>query len=230
MGYIGEGVREAVRLILSLDGEVYRTVLLSLRVSLGATLVASVLGLPLGLVIGLNDFPCKRVFVTFCNTLQSIPTVVVGLFVYCLLSQRGPLGSQGLLFTPTAMAIAQALLALPIILSLSIYAVQGIDPRVRLTVMTLGGGVIRQAATILSEARGAFMGGIVAGFGRVIAEVGAAMMVGGNIKGYTRIMTTAIALETAKGEFPFAIALGLILLFVSLCVNTIFHYLQGNGR
>ena len=227
MDYLWEGIKEAIRLIISLDNEVSRTVLLSLRISLTATLLASLVGIPLGFLIGTREFFLKRPVITFFNTLLSLPTVVVGLFLYSLLSKRGPLGLLDLLFTPSAMVLGQFILASPIIVALAISAIQMVDPRVKITAMTLGAGPLRTMLAVLSEARFALTGAVIAGFGRVIAEVGAAMMVGGNIKGYTRIMTTAIALETAKGEFAFALSLGFILLFVAFSVNILFHYFQG---
>ena len=226
MEYLWKGVTEAIRLIISLDGEVFRTVLLSLRISLAATLLASLIGVPLGFLISAHEFPFKRPIITVFNTLLSLPTVVVGLFLYSLLSRRGPLGLLGLLFTPTAMVIGQFILATPIIVALTISAIQSMDPRAKMTAMTLGAGAVQTALTVLSEARFALTAAVIAGFGRVIAEVGTAMMVGGNIKGYTRIMTTAIALETSKGEFAFALSLGIILLTVAFSINVLFHYLQ----
>jgi tungstate transport system permease protein len=227
MDYLWEGIKEAIRLIISVDNEVCRTVLLSLRISLTATLLASVLGIPLGFLIGTREFFLKRPVITFFNTLLSLPTVVVGLFLYSLLSKRGPLGLLNLLFTPSAMVLGQFILAIPIIVALTVSAIQALDPRVKWTAMTLGAGPVRTAMAVFSEARFALTGAVIAGFGRVIAEVGVAMMVGGNIKGYTRIMTTAIALETSKGEFAFALSLGFILLTVAFSVNILFHYFQG---
>ncbi len=226
MEYLWGGIQGAAVLIIGLDSEVFRTVLLSLRISLTATLIASLVGIPLGFLISTHEFPLKRPTITFFNTLLSLPTVVVGLFLYSLLSRRGPLGPLSLLFTPTAMVIGQFILATPIIVALTIAAIQAMDPRAKITAMTLGAGPFRTALTVLSEARFALTAAVIAGFGRVIAEVGTAMMVGGNIRGYTRIMTTAIALETAKGEFAFALSLGFILLFVAFSINILFHYLQ----
>ncbi|OGP54937.1 MAG: ABC transporter permease [Deltaproteobacteria bacterium RBG_13_52_11] len=226
MEYLWEGIKEAIRLIISVDHEVCRTVLLSLRISLTATALASFVGIPLGFLISTHEFPLKRPTITFFNTLLSLPTVVVGLFLYSLLSRQGPLGPLSLLFTPPAMVIGQFILATPIIVALTISAIQVMDPRVKWTAMTLGAGPVRTALTVFAESRFALIGAVIAGFGRVIAEVGAAMMVGGNIKGYTRIMTTAIALETSKGEFAFALSLGFILLAVAFSVNILFHYFQ----
>ena len=226
MEYLWGGIKGAVLLIISLDAEIFRTVLLSLRISLASTLIASLIGIPLGFLISTHEFPFKRFTITVFNTLLSLPTVVVGLFLYSLLSRKGPFGPLGLLFTPTAMVIGQCILATPIIVALTITAIQAMDPRAKITAMTLGAGSFRTALTVLSEARFALTAAVIAGFGRVIAEVGTAMMVGGNIKGYTRTMTTAIALETAKGEFAFGLALGCILLFVAFSINILFHYFQ----
>jgi len=229
MGYILGGIEDALKLILSLDRDVFSTVLLSLRVSATATLFSSLVGVPLGFVIGSGEFPGKKLLVTIFNTLMAFPTVVIGLLVYSFISRQGPLGPLGLLFTPQAMVIGQFILATPIIVALTISATQGIDRRVKLTAMTLGAGPLRTATTILSEARFALMAAVIAGFGRVIAEVGCAMMVGGNIRGYTRTMTTAIALETAKGEFGFGLSLGFILLVVAFSMNILLHWLQSEG-
>jgi tungstate transport system permease protein len=226
MEYILEGIRQAVRLIFSLDREIFSIVLLSLKISTISIFLSSLAGVPVGFIIGTNEFREKKLLVTIFNTLMAFPTVVVGLLVYSFISRQGPLGPLGLLFTPQAMVIGQFILATPIIVALTISATQGIDPRVKLTAMTLGASPLRTATTILSEARFALMAAVIAGFGRVIAEVGCAMMVGGNIRGYTRTMTTAIALETSKGEFGFGLSLGLILLAVAFSVNILLHWLQ----
>ena len=229
MEYIVEGIWQAIRLIFSLDIEIFSIVLLSLKVSTIATCLSSLLGVPVGFIIGTSEFRGKKLLVTIFNTLMAFPTVVIGLLVYSFISRQGPLGPLGLLFTPQAMVIGQFILATPIIVALTISATQGIDRRVKLTAMTLGAGPFRTATTILSEARFALMAAVIAGFGRVIGEVGCAMMVGGNIRGYTRTMTTAIALETAKGEFGFGLSLGFILLVVAFSVNILLHWLQSEG-
>jgi len=167
--------------------------------------------------------------ITFFNTLLSFPTVVVGLLVFAFISRQGPLGFLGILFSPTAMIIGQFILAIPIITALTIAAVQGVDRRVRLTALTLGANRMQTSITVLNEARFALMAAIIAGFGRIVGEVGAAIMLGGNIRHYTRTITTAIALETSKGEFGFAIALGIILMIVSFAVNILFRYFQQRG-
>lgn len=230
MDYLWEGIRGAILLIVNFDAEVFDTVGRSLYISLTATAFASCTGIPLGFLIASHEFPGKRATVTVFNTLLSLPTVVVGLFLYSILSNRGPLGPLDLLFTPKAMIIGQFVLATPIIVALTISAIQSVDPRVRITALSLGAGWVRVALTVFSEARFALMAAVVAGFGRIIAEVGCAIMVGGNIRGFTRTMTTAIALETAKGEFGLGLALGTILLVVAFSVNVVFHAVQAKGR
>jgi len=230
MEFIGEGFRSAFLLIFSFDREVFAITFLTLLVSTTATLFASLLGVPLGFAVGTQEFRGRRLTITLFNTLLSLPTVVVGLFVFSLISRQGPFGFLGLLFTPTAMVIGQFVVALPIITAFTIAAVQGIDRRVRDTALTLGATRIQTTLTVLSEARFALMAAIIAGFGRVIGEVGAAIMLGGNIRNYTRTITTTIALETSKGEFGFAIALGIILMGVAFPVNILFRYLQQRGN
>ena len=227
MDYIFTGVWKAFGLIFSLDREVFNIAILSLWVSSMATVFASLAGIPVGFVIGINSFLGKRALITLFNTLMAFPTVVVGLLLYSVISRQGPLGPLGMLFTPWAMVMGQFILATPIVIALTISATQGIDPRVRLTALSMGADTLQTALTILSESRFALLSAVIAGFGRVITEVGCALMVGGNIRGYTRTMTTAIALETSKGEFAFALALGFVLLMVALMVNVFFHWLQG---
>jgi len=226
MDYIYQGIWKALELILAGDREVFHTALLSLRISSVAILFASLVGIPLGFIIATNDFLGKRALITVFNTLMALPTVVVGLLVYSLISRQGPLSPLGLLFTPGAMIIGQVILASPIVVSLTISAIQAVDPKVRLTALTLGANSWQTAWSIFSEARFPLMAAVIAGFGRVIAEVGCALIVGGNIRGYTRTMTTAIALEVGKGEFSFALALGFILLTLAFSINLCFHYLQ----
>ncbi|MGB2783235.1 MAG: ABC transporter permease [Atribacterota bacterium] len=226
MDFIIEGIQKALQLIFSLDREIINIVLLSLRVSLTAIILASFLGIPLGFLMAVKDYWGKRFSVALVNTLLALPTVVIGLIVYSLISRRGPLGVFGLLYSPSAMIIGQFILATPIIIALTHSAVQGVDKRIRNTALTLGATETQSAWMVIKEARYAVLAAVITGFGRVIAEVGAAMMLGGNIKGSTRIMTTAIALETAKGEFGFAIALGIILLLIALVANILLHYFQ----
>lgn len=220
------GMWKALGLIFSLDREIFSISLLSLKVSTIAIFLSSLVGVPLGFIIGSGQFWGKKGLTAIFNTLMALPTVVVGLLVYSLISRQGPLGPLELLFTPKAMVIGQFILATPIIVALTISATQAIDPRVKITAMTLGAGPLRTAVTVLSEAKFALLAAVVAGFGRVIGEVGCALMVGGNIRGYTRTITTAISLETAKGEFAFGLALGFILLTVAFVVNILLHWLQ----
>ena len=226
MNYISEGFLTAIKLIISFDSDVYEVVFLSLRVSIIAAILSSLVGMPLGFLIATKEFRGKKITITVFNTLMALPTVVVGLFVYSLISRKGPLGVLDLLFTPRAIIIGEFILATPIIIALSISAIQGIDSRVKATAMTLGANPFQVAIAIVSEARFAILAAIIAGYGRVIAELGSALMLGGNIKGYTRTMATAIGLETSKGEFGFAIAIGFILLIVAFSINISLQYIQ----
>jgi len=226
MEYLSDGFVRAVMLIIQLDREIFTITFISLRISTIAILLSSIISVPLGFVIGIHSFKGRGLLITLLNTLMAFPTVVVGLLVYSMVSNKGPLGPLGLLFTPTAMIIGQFILATPIITALTIAAVQGIDPRIRKTATALGANTFQSALTTVSEARFAIIASIVAGFGRIIGEVGASMMLGGNIRGYTRNIPTAIALETSKGEFSFGLALGFILLTVALVINFLLRFLQ----
>ncbi|MCX6339008.1 MAG: ABC transporter permease [Candidatus Aureabacteria bacterium] len=226
MSYLIDGFREALRLILHCNPEVLGISLVSIKIATASTLIASAVGVPLGFSIASREFHGKGLVITVFNTLLALPTVVVGLMVYSVLSRQGPLGSLNLLFTPLAMIIGQFVLALPIITALSISAVQHVDTRARDTALTLGASERQAARVVLSEGRFALFAAIIAGFGRVFAEVGVSMMLGGNIRFYTRNIPTAIALETGRGEFALAIALGLILLAVAFGINILFQCLQ----
>jgi tungstate transport system permease protein len=228
--YLWEGFTTALKLIFTLDSEVINCTLVSLKVSSIAVLLASLVALPLSFVIVINEFRGKRAVITLFDTLMAMPTVVVGLFVFSFISRQGPLGVLGLLFTPAAMIIGQFILSTPLITALSISALQGVDPRVRITALALGARSYYVTLTLMREARFAIVAAIIAGFGRIIGEVGSAMMLGGNIRGYTRTITTAIALETSKGQFSLGLALGIILLIVALSVNVILRYLQHKTR
>jgi tungstate transport system permease protein len=230
MDYILEAFLGALRLILSLDREIFTIALLSLRVAGTATVLATLLGVPLAYVIATRNFPGKSAVLTTFNTLMALPTVVVGLFCYSFLSRRGPLGFLDLLFTPAGVIVGDVILAFPLVLALTIAAVNAVDPRARLTALALGATSWQTSWVVLLEARYALMAAVINGFGRVVAEVGSAMMLGGNIRGYTRTLTTAIALETSKGEFAFGMALGLILLTLALTVNLVFRRLQEVSR
>lgn len=213
-------------LILACDREVLQAVWTSLYTSGCAIVLAAFFGIPGGLLIGLSSFQGKRLVITGLNTLMALPTVVVGLVVYGMLSRQGPLGDWGLLFTPMAMIIGQTILATPIVANYTLAAVNGADNRIISTAMTLGAGPLQAVLQLLKEVRFGIMAAVIAGFGRVIAEVGVAMMLGGNIRGYTRTMTTSIALETSKGEFAFGLALGIILMTVALLVNLFLNLVQ----
>jgi len=199
--------------------EIFEIMGVSLRVSLCATALATLVSVPAGFALAVASFRGKRGLVTVINTLMALPTVVVGLLVYILLSRSGPLGFLGILYTPTAIIVGQFILALPIITALTYTAVSSVDERVRKTAESLGASPLQASWTVLAEGRLGIIAAVFAGFGRVIAEVGSAIMVGGNIRGYTRTMTTTITLETAKGNFVLGLTLGLILLVVALSIN-----------
>lgn len=199
--------------------EVFEVMGVSLRVSLAATALATLVSVPLGFLLSVSEFRAKRAVVGVINTLMALPTVVVGLLVYILLSRSGVFGFLNILYTPSAIVVGQFILALPIITALTYAAASGVDARVRKTAESLGASPAQAAWMVLKEARLGIVAAVIAGFGRVIAEVGSAVMVGGNIRGYTRTMTTTIALETSKGNFALGITLGLILLVVALSIN-----------
>ena len=211
------------------DSEVYGIALLTLKVAVVATIISCAVGLPLGYFLA-TRFWGRRAALTVVNTALAFPTVVVGLLLYGLLSRRGPLGSLGWLYTWQAIVVGDVLLALPIAAALSAAAIQGVDARIRRTAQTLGAGGLRTAWTVSREARFALAAVITAAFGQVVAEVGAAMIVGGNIRGSTRTLTTAVALYTSQGDFGLALALGLILLIMALLVNVALQVLQGRGH
>jgi tungstate transport system permease protein len=229
MDFLAEGLRRALALLLSGDAEVFGIALLTLKVAVVATIVACGIGLPLGYLLATRRFWGRRAALTTVNTALAFPTVVVGLLLYGLLSRRGPLGGLGWLYTWQAIVIGDVLLALPIAAALSAAAVQGVDPRVRRTALTLGAGRWLTAWTVAREARFALAAVITAAFGQVVAEIGAAMIVGGNIRGSTRTLTTAVALYTSQGDFGLALALGLVLIAMALVVNVALQVLQGKG-
>ena len=220
----------ALYLVGSLDAEMISIVLVSLKISTTSTMIASVMGIPIGFLIAFNSFPGKRLVTTILNTLLALPTVVIGLFVYSFIARKGLFGSLGLLYTQMAIVIGQTLLILPIVATFTIAAISRIDARYRKTALTLGASGFQTAVAIFKEARFGIIAAVIAAFGRVIAEVGISMMLGGNARGFTRTMTTAMALEYDKGEFTLAIALGIILLVVSFGINLLFHSLQGRSR
>ncbi len=219
MELIWEGVRQALWLLLTGDREVLAVTALSLQVSGAATAVSLVLGIPVGTLIGLTRFPGRGLVVSLVNTGMGLPPVVVGLFVSIFLWRTGPLGFLELLYTPAAMVIAQVVIATPIVTGLTLAAVQQIPPEFRLQMLGLGASRLQLLGVLLREARLPMLAAVMAGFGGVISEIGASMMVGGNIRGQTRVLTTATVLETSKGNFDVAIALSLLLLAITFLVN-----------
>ncbi len=229
MDTIIESFTKAFLLIFNLDRELLGIIFLSLQVSGTALVIASVIAIPAGSVIGLKKFPGRGFIISVLNTFMGLPPVVVGLFLYLMLSRSGPFGFLSLLYTPSAMIMAQTVLAFPIVASLCHSAVVNVDPIIAQASLTLGATTYQKAITIVKEARYGIISGIIAGFGRVMAEVGAILIVGGNIAGYTRVMTTTIALETDKGNFELALALGIILLLISLMINAVIFTTQRKG-
>ncbi|HEY6807517.1 MAG TPA: ABC transporter permease [Gemmatimonadales bacterium] len=229
MEFLADGLRRAAALIASGDAEVLGIAFLTLKIALIATAVACGLGIPLGFALAARPFWGRRAAFALANTALAIPTVVVGLLLYAALSRRGPLGGLGWLYTWQAIAIGDVLLALPIAVALSAAAVQAVDPRVRRTAQTLGASRWRTGWTVAREARFALAAVITAAFGHVVAEIGSAMIVGGNIRGATRTLTTAVALSASQGDFGLALALGAVLLALALIVNVALQVLQGKG-
>lgn len=219
MDVLGEGIADAWRLLISGDADTWRITLLTLRVSATATLVALLVGLPLGAAVALRHFPGRRLALAAANTGMGMPPVVMGLLVTVLLWRSGPLGGFGLLYTPTAMIIAQAAIATPVVTALVAAALQQVDPDFRTQMAGLGATRLRAFVALLAEARLPLLAAGMAGFGAVVSEVGAAMMVGGNIEGETRVLTTAAVLATSRGEFALAIAFGIVLLALAFAVN-----------
>ncbi len=229
MGFFFDSLVSAVYMALALDRELYAIVVVSLKVAGSSTVISSLIGVPLGFVIAFESFRGKRLVITILNTLLALPTVAIGLFVYTLISRRGIFGPLDLLYSQKAIIIGQTILIVPIIATFTIAAISQIDSRYRKTAMTLGANRRQAALVILRETRFGIMAAVVAAFGRVISEIGISMMLGGNAKGFTRTITTAMALEYDKGEFELAIALGIILLALSFSLNLLFNFLQGRG-
>ncbi len=229
MHSISEGFIKAFSLIFNLDRELIGIIGLSLQVSGIALVLATVSGMPVAALMGLKKFPLRGLLISMMNTFMGLPPVVVGLFLYLIVSRSGPLGFLGLLYTPSAMILAQTILAFPIVASLSHAAIVSVDPLIHQASSTLGAKPYQVTLNVVREARYGIMSGIIAAFGRVMAEVGAVLIVGGNIAGYTRVMTTTIALETDKGNFELALALGIILLAISLVINLILFLVQKKG-
>ena len=230
MELLFDSLLSAFWLLVEFNPEFVEIVVVSLKVSFFATLFASVVAIPTGLIIAYSSFPGKRFVLTFLNTLLALPTVVIGLLVYSFISRRGPFGELELLYTQTAIIIGQIILIWPLITTLTIAAINEIDSRYRVTALTLGASWSQMAFTVLKEARYGIVAALVAAYGRVIAEVGISMMLGGNVKGFTRTMTTAMALEYDKGEFVLAVALGITLMSFAFIINMLFYFFQGRIR
>lgn len=226
MDFIVDGIVKAFQLLFQGDRETFSAVLATVQVSSLSMAVSLLVGIPLGYCLGYLDFPGKKSVRTFVDTMLALPTVFIGLLVYAFISNRGPLGEFGLLFTLSGIAIGQAILALPIVIALTATAVESLDHSLRLTLLSLGASVKQIFLTILWEARLGLLVAAVTATGRVLTEVGISMMVGGNIKWHTRTITTAIALETNKGQFATGIALGLVLLTIAFAINISLSFLR----
>ena len=230
MDLILEGIKKAFWLLVTLDPEVLGITFLSLKVSGLATLISLLIGIFVGIAVALARFPGKRIVVSLINTGMGLPPVVVGLFVTIFLWRNGPLGVFGLLYTPAAMIIAQAVIATPIVMGITVAAIQHLPPKLRLQILALGATRMQMMWLLIREARLPLLAAVMAGFGGVISEVGASIMVGGNIKGYSRVLTTATVMETGRGNFEVAIALGIILLLLAYFINLILTHIQQRER
>ena len=230
MDLIIQGIVEAVKLLFSGDPEVLRVTALSLVVSLSGTAISLIIGITLGTVIGLNRFFGRRFVVSLINTGMGAPPVVVGLVVSVMLWRSGPLGILHLMYTPYAMIVAQCIISLPIITGFTMASIQNFDPKLRTQIIALGASRVQMLTLLLRETRLPLLAAVMAGFGSVISEVGASMMVGGNIQGQTRVLTTAIVLENSKGNFGLAIALGIILMILVYLVNLILTVVQQRSK
>jgi tungstate transport system permease protein len=230
MDLIVDGIVKAIHLLVTLDPEVLGITRLTIELSGTATLLSVLLGVALGTAVALNKFPGKKLLVSLVNTGMGLPPVVVGLFVSILLWRSGPLGALGLLYTPTAIIIAQAIIATPIVMGITIGAMQSLAPALRIQILALGATRRQMVWILIKEARLPLMAAVMAGFGGVVSEVGASIMVGGNIKGYTRVLTTATVMETGRGEFDVAIALSIVLLLASLAINYALTLVQQRER
>jgi len=230
MDLILEGIKKAFWLIVTFDPEVMGITLLSLQVSGTATLISLLVGITTGVAVALLKFPGKKIVVSLINTGMGLPPVVVGLFVTIFLWRNGPLGFFGILYTPTAMIIAQTVIAAPIVMGITVAAIQQLSPKLRLQILSLGATRLQMVWILIKEARLPLLAAVMAGFGGVISEVGASIMVGGNIKGYSRVLTTATVMETSRGNFDIAIALGIILLLLAYFINLVLTHIQQRER
>jgi len=229
MSFFFDSFVAACRLAWAIDPELLTIVRVSLTVSCIATVFAALVGIPAGFAIAHGRLPGKRIIITLLNTLLALPTVVIGLFVYVFLSRRGIFGPLDLLYTQEAMIIGQFILIVPLITALTIAAISRVDERYRQTAQTLGADTWQTALVVVREGRFGIAAAVISAFGRVISEIGISMMLGGNIKGFTRTMTTAMALEYDKGSFTLAVALGLVLMAISLGMNVLFNLVQGKS-
>jgi tungstate transport system permease protein len=223
---VAQGLLQAIELIVTLNHEVFEITARSLSISLIATLIGSLIAIPIGGFIHFREFGGKRGLITIIQTLYALPTVLAGLLVFLLLSRSGPFGFMHLLFTPIGMMIGQIVLIIPLMIGMTLIALSGVSRTKQDTVLSLGATETQTIITIVKEARFAILGGVILGFGRAISEVGAAMMIGGNIRGYTRVLTTAIALETSQGNLSLSIALGIILLAIAMMVTGVLFLVQ----
>ena len=230
MDLILEGILKAFHLLITFDPEVMGITLLSLEVSGTATLISLLIGISIGTLVALTEFPGRRFVVSLINTGMGLPPVVVGLFVTIFLWRSGPLGFLGILYTPTAMIIAQAVIATPIVMGITLAAIQALPKNLRLQILALGATRLQMVWILVKEAKLPLLAGVMAGFGGVISEVGASIMVGGNIKGYSRVLTTATVMETSRGNFDIAIALGIILLLLAYFINLVLTQIQQRER
>jgi len=230
MDIIIEGIKQAFILLFTLDREVLGITWLSLKISGTATFLSLFIGVSVGTVVALTQFPGRRFVVSLINTGMGLPPVVVGLFVTIFLWRNGPLGFLEILYTPTAIIIAQSIIATPIVMGISLAAMQALPTNLRLQILALGATRLQMVWILVKEARLPLLAAVMAGFGGVISEVGASIMVGGNIKGYSRVLTTATVMETSKGNFDIAMALGIILLLLAFFVNSILTNIQQRER
>jgi len=230
MDLIFEGIKKAFYLLITFDPEVMGITLLSLEVSGIATLISLLIGISTGVTVALSRFIGKRIVVSLINTGMGLPPVVVGLFVTIFLWRNGPLGFFEILYTPTAMIIAQTVIATPIVMGITLAAIQQLPQKLRLQILALGATRLQMVWILIKEAKLPLLAAVMAGFGGVISEVGASIMVGGNIKGYSRVLTTATVMETSRGNFDVAIALGIILLLLAFSINFIITHIQQEER
>ncbi len=230
MDLIFEGIKKAFFLLITFDPEVMRITFLSLGVSGTATFISLLIGISVGTAVALSRFPGKKFAVSLINTGMGLPPVVVGLFVTIFLWRNGPLGFLGILYTPTAMILAQTVIATPIVMGITLAAIQQLPQKLRLQILALGATRFQMVWILIKEAKLPLLAGVMAGFGGVISEVGASIMVGGNIKGYSRVLTTATVMETSRGNFDIAIALGIILLLLAYSINLVLTQIQQRER